>query len=357
VVQVTAGPGSRERRSERARALHCRRGSTSGVRASIFGVTPSSGSRPSPILVGGAGALLPRGQDCIDVLVPTTNPDLAFGRNPVAMGGSRGVWRAPSSGHACSLVVRPWVVADWSCGTGDCDCAAWQNRAGSTPRRGIMSSTTQSLSQTPASLPSTVDRGIKSVLPADKEHLVDKAESVLAWYLYMPGSFILEYEITKAKNILKNLKDVPAYVDGKVSRPRFAAWGSEGIVPLTICVAWRRVVWQLVSSQIQKADAVAFLTNGRAGLFTTAQFGSGLVIARLPDGSWSAPSAIGYLGAGMGLQVGADITDYVLILKRQAVDFFIGERRPLRLQRSGGDSGCDPICAGNNQLVLGETSA
>jgi hypothetical protein len=102
-------------------------------------------------------------------------------------------------------------------------CAPVAESSRQRPDARSMSSTTQSLSQTAANLPSTVDRGIKSVLPADKEHLVDKAESVLARYLNMPGSFSLEYEITKAKNILKNLKDVPAYVDGKVNRPRFAA--------------------------------------------------------------------------------------------------------------------------------------
>lgn len=34
---------------------------------------------------------------------------------------------------------------------------------------------------------------------------------------------------------------------------------------------------------------------------------TGIVIARLPDGSWSAPSAIGTAGAGFGFQVGAEM--------------------------------------------------
>ena len=33
--------------------------------------------------------------------------------------------------------------------------------------------------------------------------------------------------------------------------------------------------------------------------------GSGLVVARLPDGSWSAPSCIATAGVGWGLQIGA----------------------------------------------------
>ncbi len=45
--------------------------------------------------------------------------------------------------------------------------------------------------------------------------------------------------------------------------------------------------------------------------------GSGLVIARLPDGSWSAPSCIATGGVGWGLQIGADITDFVIVLNSE----------------------------------------
>ncbi|KAJ4293717.1 hypothetical protein N0V88_005225 [Collariella sp. IMI 366227] len=41
---------------------------------------------------------------------------------------------------------------------------------------------------------------------------------------------------------------------------------------------------------------------------------SGLVVARLPDGSWSAPSAIATGGAGFGGQIGFELTDFVFIL-------------------------------------------
>ena len=45
--------------------------------------------------------------------------------------------------------------------------------------------------------------------------------------------------------------------------------------------------------------------------------GSGIVIARLPDGSWSAPSCIATGGVGWGLQIGADITDFVIVLNSE----------------------------------------
>lgn len=55
----------------------------------------------------------------------------------------------------------------------------------------------------------------------------------------------------------------------------------------------------------------------KAGFVFSGKAGSGLVIARLPDGSWSAPSCIATGGVGWGLQVGADITDFVVVLNSE----------------------------------------
>ncbi len=55
----------------------------------------------------------------------------------------------------------------------------------------------------------------------------------------------------------------------------------------------------------------------KAGFMFSGKAGSGLVIARLPDGSWSAPSCIATGGVGWGLQIGADITDFVIVLNSE----------------------------------------
>lgn len=55
----------------------------------------------------------------------------------------------------------------------------------------------------------------------------------------------------------------------------------------------------------------------KAGFVFSGKAGSGLVISRLPDGSWSAPSCIGTAGIGWGLQIGADITDFVIVLNSE----------------------------------------
>jgi lipid-binding SYLF domain-containing protein len=55
----------------------------------------------------------------------------------------------------------------------------------------------------------------------------------------------------------------------------------------------------------------------KAGFVFSGKAGSGLVVARLPDGSWSAPSCIATGGVGWGLQMGADITDFVIVLNSE----------------------------------------
>lgn len=60
------------------------------------------------------------------------------------------------------------------------------------------------------------------------------------------------------------------------------------------------------------------MTVFKAGFLGTARFGSGVVVARLADGSWSAPSAIGTVGGGFGGQIGFELTDFVFILNDQS---------------------------------------
>ncbi|CEQ41595.1 SPOSA6832_03331, partial [Sporobolomyces salmonicolor] len=63
-----------------------------------------------------------------------------------------------------------------------------------------------------------------------------------------------------------------------------------------------------------KAKGFAIFTVLKAGFVWSGKAGSGVVIARLPDGSWSAPSCIATGGVGFGLQVGADLSEFVVVL-------------------------------------------
>ncbi|ODV89211.1 hypothetical protein CANCADRAFT_18111, partial [Tortispora caseinolytica NRRL Y-17796] len=74
---------------------------------------------------------------------------------------------------------------------------------------------------------------------------------------------------------------------------------------------------------LANAKGLAILTVLKAGFLFSGRAGSGVVVARLPDGSWSGPSAIVTAGAGVGGQIGAELTDFVMILNsRQAVETF-----------------------------------
>ncbi|MEQ2266528.1 hypothetical protein XENORESO_009207 [Xenotaenia resolanae] len=55
----------------------------------------------------------------------------------------------------------------------------------------------------------------------------------------------------------------------------------------------------------------------------TARGGSGIVIARLADRRWSAPSALGIAGLGGGFELGVEVSDLVIILnQRRAIEAF-----------------------------------
>ncbi|KAI4872242.1 hypothetical protein NFI96_034391, partial [Prochilodus magdalenae] len=74
---------------------------------------------------------------------------------------------------------------------------------------------------------------------------------------------------------------------------------------------------------IAKAEGLAILSVIKAGFMVTARGGSGIVIARLSDGRWSAPTAIGIAGLGGGFEIGLEASDFVIILnQRRAVEAF-----------------------------------
>jgi lipid-binding SYLF domain-containing protein len=54
---------------------------------------------------------------------------------------------------------------------------------------------------------------------------------------------------------------------------------------------------------LKGAKGLAILTVAKAGVLVAYKLGTGLVISRRSDGSWSAPSAILSVGLGWGAQV------------------------------------------------------
>jgi len=71
---------------------------------------------------------------------------------------------------------------------------------------------------------------------------------------------------------------------------------------------------QIPKEMLETAHGVAFLTILKVGFGFSGRYGTGLVISRLPDNTWSAPSAITISGVGWGLQIGGELTDVLLVL-------------------------------------------
>jgi lipid-binding SYLF domain-containing protein len=71
-------------------------------------------------------------------------------------------------------------------------------------------------------------------------------------------------------------------------------------------------------SILEEVKGIVFLTTIKAGFLFTGCYGTGCVIVKLPDGSWSAPSALTITGVGCGWQIGAEVSDTMLFLPNDA---------------------------------------
>ncbi|TVY48943.1 SH3 domain-containing protein [Lachnellula occidentalis] len=104
---------------------------------------------------------------------------------------------------------------------------------------------------------------------------------------------------------------------------------------------------------LANAKGLAILTVIKAGFLGSARYGNGIVVARLADGSWSAPSAIGTGGAGFGGQIGFELTDFVFILNDAAAVRTFSQQGSLTL---GGNVSIAAGPVGRNAEAAGAAS-
>lgn len=76
----------------------------------------------------------------------------------------------------------------------------------------------------------------------------------------------------------------------------------------------QKVVKKIPTEVIKNAKGLAIFTTMRTGLWVSGAGGSGILIARKEDGSWSPPSGILLHTAGLGFLVGVDIYDCVVVI-------------------------------------------
>ena len=79
---------------------------------------------------------------------------------------------------------------------------------------------------------------------------------------------------------------------------------------------------EIPDAVLRNARGLAVMTVVKVGFGISGQGGQGVVVARTPEG-WSGPSFVGTGGVGWGLQIGAQITEFVFVLNtREAVRAF-----------------------------------
>ncbi|PTB67769.1 DUF500-domain-containing protein [Trichoderma citrinoviride] len=92
----------------------------------------------------------------------------------------------------------------------------------------------------------------------------------------------------------------------------------------------QRVIKKIPQKVIENAVGLAIFTTMRTGLWVSGSGGSGVLVARQEDGSWSPPSGILLHTAGLGFLVGVDIYDCVLVINnRKALEAFTKIRATL----------------------------
>ncbi|GAB2291589.1 hypothetical protein Dimus_025844 [Dionaea muscipula] len=105
-------------------------------------------------------------------------------------------------------------------------------------------------------------------------------------WLNLPVGLSMEHEIYKASVTLRSYTQV-ARLDPEKSIP---------------------------SAILKRARGLAILTVAKMGVLVAYKVGTGLVVARRSDGSWSAPSAIASVGLGWGAQIGGELMDFIIVL-------------------------------------------
>ncbi|EFQ34854.1 uncharacterized protein GLRG_09998 [Colletotrichum graminicola M1.001] len=75
-----------------------------------------------------------------------------------------------------------------------------------------------------------------------------------------------------------------------------------------------KAIVKIPSKVINKAVGLAIFTTARAGFNFSGATGSGVLVSRLPDGSWSPPSGIQVHALGAGFMIGIDIYDCVCVI-------------------------------------------
>lgn len=149
--------------------------------------------------------------------------------------------------------------------------------------------------------------GLKAGVPINK--LTNKLGSEAFW----PTS--MDKECDKAARILKSFCKDGFYTTTSASNPPAPPQGSSNPPGPS---GKPKVLVKIPQTVIANAKGLAVFTTFRTGFHISGAGGSGLVVARLPDGSWSPPAGFLVHTLGAGIMAGLDIYDCVCVLNTPA---------------------------------------
>lgn len=144
--------------------------------------------------------------------------------------------------------------------------------------------------------------------------------------LNSPLAFTLGHEIRKAAYTLNNLLPLPKRIGIVMSSQPYRSAVSNNSVQQcrSNCSTVSPNLGDLDGVRIpakllEQARGIAVMTVVKGGFgLAGAEFGTGLVIARLQGNKWSPPSAIGTAGISWGALIGAQLSDHVFVLMSDA---------------------------------------
>ncbi|KAG5929174.1 hypothetical protein E4U42_006902 [Claviceps africana] len=172
----------------------------------------------------------------------------------------------------------------------------------------------------------------KSMLAAGAVAPINSLAHKLGSQSFLPEP--LDKECNKAALILRAFCTKGVYADSRFGQPSpststdpQAKESSDGLTDPTKAKPKNRLLVTIPPKVIAKAVGLAIFTTFRAGFQISGATGSGILIARLPDGSWGPPSGISVHSLGGGFQIGVDIYDCICVINsREALSAFTNTR-------------------------------
>ncbi|KPM43460.1 hypothetical protein AK830_g3096 [Neonectria ditissima] len=176
--------------------------------------------------------------------------------------------------------------------------------------------------------------GSQSFLPETLDKECDKAASILRTFcskspITHPLSQLWRLHICDGNS---HVTEKGVYADPGSGQPPTstdpkATATNDTIIDPTKNKPKSRVIVTIPPKVISKAVGLAIFTTLRAGFNVSGATGSGILIARLPDGSWGPPSGIQIHSVGGGFSMGLDIYDCVCVINsREALTAFTNTR-------------------------------